>query len=45
LVDGGLPTTGIGSTTAFMQDGRFWGGVVVLLLLGLGAIYRAKWRW
>jgi len=45
LVDGGLPTTGITAPAAFMHDGRFWGGVIVLLLLALGAIYRAKWRW
>jgi hypothetical protein len=43
LVDGGLPTTGIGDPGSFIGDGRFWGAVVILLLLAAGAIYRGKW--
>jgi hypothetical protein len=45
IVDKPLPVTGIGASGNLMQDGRFWGGVVVLVLLGIGAIYRAKWGW
>jgi len=45
LVDKGLPTTGTGDETRFIQDGRFWGAVVILLLLAVGAIYRARWNY
>ncbi|MCB0166476.1 MAG: hypothetical protein KDI79_19770 [Anaerolineae bacterium] len=44
LVDGALPVTG-SDDTPLMQDGRFWGAVLVLLLLISGAVYRAKWSW
>lgn len=43
MVDKGLPVTGIGDGAGFMADSRFWGALVVLLLLGVGAVYRAKW--
>lgn len=43
LVDGGLPTTGIGDAGSFIGDGRFWGAILILLLLAVGAIYRGKW--
>ncbi|MCB0360227.1 MAG: hypothetical protein KDD44_11345 [Bdellovibrionales bacterium] len=44
LVDGALPVTGT-EDVILMQDGRFWGAVVVVLLLILGAVYQAKWSW
>lgn len=44
LVNGSLPVTGL-TNTNLMTDGRFWGAVVVLSLLAVGAIYRARWRW
>ncbi len=43
MVNGGLPVTGVGESGSLSGDGRFWGAVVVLCLLGLGAVYRAKW--
>ncbi len=45
MIDQPLPMTGTGDAADFMQDGRFWGALLVLLLLGVGAVYRAKWRW
>lgn len=44
MIDQPLPVTGL-SDVNLMVDGRFWGGVIVLALLALGAVYRAKWRW
>ena len=44
MVDGALPVTGT-DDAPLMQDGRFWGAVLVLLLLVSGAVYRAKWSW
>lgn len=43
LVDNGLPTTGAEDGAGFSGDSRFWGALVVLALLALGAIYRARW--
>ncbi len=43
LVDKGLPTTGVGENAGFIGDSRFWGAMLILVLLGLGAVYRAKW--
>jgi hypothetical protein len=43
-IDKPLPTTGAGDTS-FMGNGRFWIAVLVLLLLAVGAIYRAKWSY
>lgn len=43
MVDGALPVTGDGDLANFMTDGRFWGAVLVLLLLVSGAVYRARW--
>jgi hypothetical protein len=43
MVNGGLPVTGVGGSQGLVGDGRFWGAVMVLFLLGLGAVYRAKW--
>ena len=43
MVDKGLPKTGAGDEANFVHDGRFWGGLLVLLLLAAGAVYRAKW--
>jgi hypothetical protein len=44
MINEPLPITGLNNTN-LMTDGRFWGGVVVLALLVVGAIYRGKWRW
>jgi hypothetical protein len=44
MIDQPLPVTGF-SDVNLMGDGRFWGGVIVLALLAIGAVYRAKWRW
>lgn len=43
MIDKGLPTTGADEDASLVQDGRFWGGLLILLLLASGAIYRAKW--
>jgi len=43
MIDKGLPTTGAGDDHHLMQDGRFWGGLLILLLLAAGAVYRARW--
>jgi len=45
MIDQPLPVTGTEDITSIMGDARFWGGIVVLLLLGVGATYRARWRW
>ena len=45
MVDGALPVTGTRGLADFMSDGRFWGALVVLVLLAIGATYRAKWNW
>lgn len=42
LVDGGLPVTGVDNSFDLTGDGRFWGAVVVLLLLTGGAVYQAR---
>lgn len=44
IIDQPLPVTGA-RTINLVEDGRFWGGIVVLTLLVLGAVFRAKWRW
>lgn len=43
MIDKGLPTTGADDERHLMQDGRFWGGLLILLLLAAGAVYRARW--
>lgn len=43
LIDQPLPITGTGDSGSLLSDGRFWGAVLVLLLLAAGAIYRARW--
>jgi hypothetical protein len=45
MVDGALPVTGAGNLADFITDGRFWGALLVLVLLAIGATYRAKWTW
>ncbi len=45
LIDQPLPVTGTGDTANLIKDGRFWGALLVLFLLAIGATYRAKWRW
>ncbi len=43
LVDEGLPRTGANDSAGLMGDGRFWGAMLILVLLGTGAIYRGRW--
>jgi hypothetical protein len=43
LVDKGLPGTGVDDSAGLMGDGRFWGAVLILVLLAAGAIYRGRW--
>jgi hypothetical protein len=38
-----IPVTGDDEPTSLMQDGRFWGAMLILLLLAAGAIYRGRW--
>lgn len=45
MIDQPLPVTGTQDITSFMGDARFWGGILVLVLLAVGAVYRARWRW
>lgn len=45
LIDQPLPTTGAGDSSSFIGSSRFWGAVLVLLLLAAGAISRAKWSY
>jgi hypothetical protein len=44
-IDKPLPTTGAGDAASFVSSARFWGALLVLLLLAVGAIYRAKWSY
>jgi hypothetical protein len=43
LIDQPLPVTGLGGEPNFMEDGRFWAGVIILVLLAAGALFRARW--
>ena len=45
MIDQPLPVTGTQGISNFMGDARFWGGILVLVLLAVGAVYRAGWRW
>jgi hypothetical protein len=45
LIDQPLPTTGAGDTMSFMGSARFWGALLILALLIVGAIYRGKWSY
>jgi len=38
-----IPETGAGDTLSLLADGRFWGAMLILLLLAGGAIYRGRW--
>ncbi len=42
-LDQPLPVTGAGDSAGLLTDGRFWGAVLILLLLAAGAIYRGRW--
>ena len=45
LIDQPLPITGLGDANGFLGDGRFWGAIMVIVALVIGAVYRARWRW
>ena len=38
-----IPVTGDDGPTSLFSDGRFWGAMLILLLLATGAIYRGRW--
>lgn len=38
-----IPETGAGDRLSLLADGRFWGAVLILMLLAGGAIYRGRW--
>ena len=40
-----LPVTGQDEALSILYDGRFWGAVLIILLLAVGATYRAKWSY
>jgi hypothetical protein len=40
-----LPVTGLGDGAEVWYDGRFWIGLLMLLLLAAGAIFKAKWSY
>jgi hypothetical protein len=44
MIDQPLPVTGTGDPASFTSDGRFWGAMLILLLLASGAIYRGRWE-
>lgn len=43
LIDQPLPVTGLGDSPNFMEDGRFWAGIMILVMLAAGALFRARW--
>jgi hypothetical protein len=43
IINKPLPVTGADDGPELMHDGRFWIGVLILLLLALGSVYRARW--
>lgn len=43
MINKPLPVTGVGDGPTLMRDGRFWIGMIILLMLAVGAVYRAKW--
>ena len=45
MIDKPLPITGQGDDLSLWRDGRFWGGLLILLLLATGAVYRARWEY
>jgi hypothetical protein len=38
-----IPETGDSGPANFLADARFWGALLILLLLSAGAIYRGRW--
>ncbi len=38
-----IPVTGDNGPANFLADARFWGAMLILLLLSVGAIYRGRW--
>ncbi len=42
MIDQPLPETGFGDDPNLVNDGRFWGALLVLILLAGGAVYKAK---
>ena len=45
MIDKPLPITGENDTTGFVGSAPFWGALVVLALLAVGAVYRSKWSY
>lgn len=43
MINKPLPVTGAGDGPTLIHDGRFWIGMLILLMLAGGAVYRAKW--
>jgi hypothetical protein len=43
MINKPLPVTGADDGSILMRDGRFWIGMIILLFLAVGAIYRARW--
>lgn len=40
-----LPVTGEDDLPGLWQDGRFWLGILILMLLAAGAVFRARWSY
>lgn len=38
-----IPVTGDNGPASLLSDGRFWGAILILLLLAGGAMYRRRW--
>ncbi len=38
-----IPVTGNNGPASLLSDGRFWGAILILLLLAGGAMYRRRW--
>jgi hypothetical protein len=45
MIDKPLPVTGENDTTGFVGTAPFWGALIVLALLAVGAVYKAKWSY
>ena len=45
MIDQPLPITGENDTTGFVGTAPFWGALIVLALLAVGAVYKSKWSY